>query len=49
MLYKPYQLKHLNLRNRMMSTAHEPGYTDDGLPKERYRLYHSEKARGGRP
>ena len=31
----------------MLSTAHEPGYTEDGLPKERYRLYHSEKARGG--
>lgn len=46
-LLQPYQLKHLNLRNRMMSTAHEPGYTDDGLPKERYRLYHSEKAKGG--
>lgn len=46
-LLQPYQLKHLSLRNRMMSTAHEPGYTDDGLPKERYRLYHSEKARGG--
>ncbi|MFT4149766.1 MAG: NADH:flavin oxidoreductase [Paracoccaceae bacterium] len=46
-LLQPYRLKHLNLRNRMMSTAHEPGYTDDGLPKDRYRLYHSEKARGG--
>jgi 2,4-dienoyl-CoA reductase-like NADH-dependent reductase (Old Yellow Enzyme family) len=30
-----------------MSTAHEPAYTDDGLPKARYRLYHEEKARGG--
>lgn len=46
-LLQPYQLKHLTLRNRMMSTAHEPGYTEDGLPKERYRLYHSEKAKGG--
>lgn len=46
-LLQPFQLKHLTLRNRMMSTAHEPGYTEDGLPKERYRLYHSEKAKGG--
>ena len=46
-LLQPYQLKHLSLRNRMMSTAHEPSYTEDGLPKTRYRLYHSEKAKGG--
>ena len=30
-----------------MSTAHEPAYTDDGMPKKRYRLYHAEKAKGG--
>jgi len=30
-----------------MSTAHEPAYSHDGMPKERYRLYHAEKARGG--
>ncbi|HXP73430.1 MAG TPA: NADH:flavin oxidoreductase [Stellaceae bacterium] len=46
-LLQPYQLKHLKLRNRFMSTAHEPAYTEDGLPKERYRLYHAEKAKGG--
>ncbi len=46
-LLQPYQLKHLTLRNRLMSTAHEPAYSDDGLPKERYRLYHAEKAKGG--
>jgi N-methyl-L-proline demethylase len=46
-LLQPYQLKHLSLRNRLMSTAHEPGYTEDGMPKERYRLYHVEKAKGG--
>jgi N-methyl-L-proline demethylase len=40
-------LKHLTLRNRILSTAHEPAYSEDGLPKERYRLYHAEKARGG--
>jgi 2,4-dienoyl-CoA reductase-like NADH-dependent reductase (Old Yellow Enzyme family) len=46
-LLQPYRLKHLVFRNRLMSTAHEPAYTEDGLPKKRYRLYHVEKARGG--
>jgi 2,4-dienoyl-CoA reductase-like NADH-dependent reductase (Old Yellow Enzyme family) len=46
-LLQPYQLKHLTLRNRVMSTAHEPAYSEDGMPKARYRLYHQEKARGG--
>jgi 2,4-dienoyl-CoA reductase-like NADH-dependent reductase (Old Yellow Enzyme family) len=46
-LLQPYRLKHLTLRNRIMSTAHEPAYSEDGLPKERYRLYHEEKAKGG--
>ena len=46
-LLEPYQLKHLTLRNRIMSTAHEPAYSEDGLPKDRYRLYHVEKAKGG--
>src|SRR3546814_16926934 len=46
-LLQPYRLKHLTLRNRILSTAHEPAYSEDGLPKERYRLYHAEKARGG--
>jgi 2,4-dienoyl-CoA reductase-like NADH-dependent reductase (Old Yellow Enzyme family) len=35
------------LRNRFLSTAHEPFFTEDGMPKDRYRLYHVEKARGG--
>ena len=30
-----------------MTTAHEPAYSEDGLPKKRYRLYHAERARGG--
>ena len=46
-LLQPFQLKHLTFRNRLLSTAHEPAYTEDGLPKDRYRLYHREKARGG--
>jgi 2,4-dienoyl-CoA reductase-like NADH-dependent reductase (Old Yellow Enzyme family) len=46
-LLQPLRLKHLTLRNRFMSTAHEPAYTENGMPKARYRLYHAEKARGG--
>ena len=46
-LLTPFQLKHLTLRNRVMSTAHEPAYAEDGMPKARYRLYHEEKAKGG--
>lgn len=46
-LLQPYQLKHLMLRNRLMSTAHEPNYSESGLPTKRYRLYHEEKAKGG--
>ena len=46
-LLQPFQLRHLTLKNRFMSTAHEPAYSEDGLPKDRYRLYHVEKAKGG--
>jgi len=46
-LLQPYRLKHLTLRNRLMSTAHEPAYSEGGLPTDRYRLYHVEKAKGG--
>lgn len=46
-LLQPYQLKHLTLRNRIITTAHEPAYSEEGLPKDRYRLYHVERARGG--
>ncbi|PWE30566.1 N-methylproline demethylase [Maritimibacter sp. 55A14] len=46
-LFQPYQLKHLTLKNRLMITSHEPAYPEDGMPKERYRAYHVERARGG--
>ncbi|WP_284165322.1 FAD-dependent oxidoreductase [Frigidibacter sp. SD6-1] len=46
-LLAPYRLKHLTLKNRVMSTSHEPAYSEDGMPKDRYRLYHREKAKGG--
>ena len=46
-LLQPYRLKHLTLRNRIMTTAHEPAYAEDGMPKERYRAYHVERAKAG--
>jgi 2,4-dienoyl-CoA reductase-like NADH-dependent reductase (Old Yellow Enzyme family) len=46
-LLQPFKLKHLTLRNRVVSTSHEPAYSEDGMPKARYRLYHEEKAKGG--
>jgi 2,4-dienoyl-CoA reductase-like NADH-dependent reductase (Old Yellow Enzyme family) len=46
-LLQPLRLKHLTLKNRVMSTAHAPAYVEDGLPRLRYQLYHEEKAKGG--
>ncbi|GGN51559.1 N-methylproline demethylase [Streptomyces albiflavescens] len=46
-LMSPFVMKNLTLRNRIVSTSHEPAYSEDGLPKDRYRAYHVEKARGG--
>ncbi|WP_219921817.1 oxidoreductase [Brevibacterium oceani] len=46
-LLQPFELGPLTLRNRIVSTSHEPAYTELGMPKDRYRLYHREKARGG--
>ncbi|MBZ9559655.1 MULTISPECIES: NADH:flavin oxidoreductase [unclassified Modicisalibacter] len=46
-LLQPLQIKHLTLKNRVMLTAHEPAYAEDGMPKARYRAYHVERARAG--
>src|SRR4051794_24663149 len=46
-LLRPLKIKHLTIRNRVMSTSHAPSYGSDGKPKERYQLYHEEKAKGG--
>ncbi|HAP76319.1 MAG TPA: N-methylproline demethylase [Acidimicrobiaceae bacterium] len=46
-LLQPFTLKHLTLKNRVISSAHEPAYSEDGMPKDRYRRYHVEKAKGG--
>ena len=46
-LLQPFRLKHLTLRNRIMSTSHACGLEEGGMPKERYQAYHEEKAKGG--
>jgi 2,4-dienoyl-CoA reductase-like NADH-dependent reductase (Old Yellow Enzyme family)/thioredoxin reductase len=46
-LLQPFQLRHLTFRNRIMTTSHEPAYPEAGMPKERYRAYHVERAKAG--
>lgn len=46
-LLQPYRLKHLTLKNRVMISSHEPAYPEDGMPKDRYRAYHVERAKAG--
>ena len=46
-LLQPFQLKHLTLKNRIMTTSHEPAYPEDGMPKARYAAYHAERAKAG--
>jgi len=46
-LLQPFDLKHLRLKNRIMTTSHEPAYPEDGMPKDRYRAYHEERAKAG--
>lgn len=49
-LLEPLQLKHLSLKNRIISTSQAaPGYTEQGLPKDRYQLFIEERAKGGTP
>jgi len=46
-LLQPLTIKHLTFKNRIMSTSHACGLTEDGMPGDRYQRYHEEKARGG--
>ena len=46
-LLRSFKLKHLNLKNRIITTSHEPAYNEDGFPKDRYVAYHLERAKGG--
>lgn len=46
-LLKPLTLKHLVLKNRVMSTSHASRLIQSEFPQEVYQRYHEEKARGG--
>ncbi|MBV9785932.1 MAG: NADH:flavin oxidoreductase [Acidisphaera sp.] len=46
-LLQPFAIRHLVLKNRVMSTSHAAGLQEGGMPKERYQRYHEEKAIGG--
>jgi 2,4-dienoyl-CoA reductase-like NADH-dependent reductase (Old Yellow Enzyme family) len=46
-LLQPFTIRHLTLKNRIMSTSHAISYGEEAMPKERYQLYHEEKAKGG--
>ncbi len=46
-VFQPFKLKHLTLKNRILSTSHAPSYAEDGKPQLKYQRYHEEKAKGG--
>ncbi|SAL85760.1 NADH:flavin oxidoreductase [Caballeronia terrestris] len=46
-LLRPLTLKHLVLKNRVMSTSHASRLIQDEFPQEVYQRYHEEKTRGG--
>jgi len=46
-LLRPFRLRGLELRNRIVSTSHASMLDDGGMPGERYQAYHEEKAKGG--
>ncbi|MFQ5875184.1 MAG: FAD-dependent oxidoreductase [Dehalococcoidia bacterium] len=46
-LFSPFQLRHLTLRNRIVSTAHATALADHGKPGPRLIAYQAEKAKGG--
>jgi 2,4-dienoyl-CoA reductase-like NADH-dependent reductase (Old Yellow Enzyme family)/thioredoxin reductase len=46
-LLSPFRLKGLRLKNRIIVTAHAPGYAEGGLLTQRLQTYHLQQARGG--
>ena len=47
LLFSPLRLRHLTLRNRIVSTAHGTFMSVDGLPTERIAAYQAARAAGG--
>ncbi|MEZ5904900.1 MAG: hypothetical protein R3C69_07290 [Geminicoccaceae bacterium] len=46
-LPRPFRPGHLIIRSRLVTTADQPAHAEGGLPKDRYRLDHVERAKGG--
>lgn len=46
-LFQPLEIRNLTIRNRFLSTSHEPGYVLAGNITDRYIAYQAEKAKGG--
>ncbi len=46
-LLQPLKIRHLTLKNRIMSTSHACGLHENGMPAAKYQAYHEEKAKGG--
>lgn len=46
-LLQPLTIKHLTIRNRIMSTSHACGLEEGGMPGDAYQSYHEAKAKGG--
>lgn len=46
-LFKPITLNKVQIKNRIMSTAHAEVYAEGGFTTERYIKYYEEKAKGG--
>jgi len=46
-LLQPLTINQLTIRNRIVSTPHGEVYAENGVPTERFRYYHAEKAKGG--
>jgi 2,4-dienoyl-CoA reductase-like NADH-dependent reductase (Old Yellow Enzyme family) len=46
-LFQPLTIKNVTIRNRFLSTSHQPGYAVGGKSTERYVRYEAEKAKGG--
>ena len=46
-LFQPLTVGGIELRNRIISSAHQSGLAEDGVPGDRYVAYQRERARGG--
>lgn len=46
-LLQPLTIRHLTIRNRIMSTSHACGLEQNGMPDDAYQSYHEAKAKGG--